>query len=554
MTRGMIYKLVFIIAIILFSVILILPTVDKKEMKISLYADAAPEQVAAVQERFHKKDYDVSSRDGVISVKGYGINDAVMNEMKIFPGVRDVQIRPHWTEKAVLAKKMNLGLDLQGGMNLVLRADFESIERKQGKKLTDSEKNDITQQALELLRNRIDKFGVSEPSIRPRGVEAIEIQLPGVKDPGSVKKAIGTTGRVEYRLVSDEYTRRAGEWLKANIAVLKGQKIPETSEEQFTLLSAIEKGMKLPAAFELLFFFERDEKTKKIYPVYPIALAREVALAGDDISKAWVGTDEYGRLAVHFTTTPEGASKFADVTSEKNHGKKLAIMIDDKVRSAPQINVQISTGQALIQGDFTIEEVNTLSRIIKEGALPVNLTIIEERTVGPSLGRDAIDAGIKATLLAFSVVMIFMIVYYKLAGVIAVVGLILNFVFMLAMLSWLGFTLTLPGIAGLILTIGMAVDGNVLIYERMKEEIRNGKSVRVTVTNGFDRAFWAIVDSNVTTLIAAFVLSQFGTGPIKGFAVSLSIGLISSMFVVLYVTRFVYEIISSTLNVNKLSI
>ena len=554
MTRGMIYKAMFIVAILVFAVLLILPTIGKREMSIVPEKDATAEQVADLEKHFTGAGFLVVKKDAVISVSGYGINDAVMNEAKIIPGVKDVHILPHWSEKALLAKKMNLGLDLQGGMNLVMRADFESIEHKQEKKLTDAEKMDITQQALELLRNRIDKFGVSEPSIRPRGAEAIEIQLPGVKDPMSVKKAIGTTGRVEYRLVDDEYTRLAGLWLKNNIQTLKEGKIPEDLEQQYAILGEAAKAIGLPARSELLFFYERDENTKKIMPAYPIALEKEVALAGNDISKAWVGNDEYGRLSVHFTTTPDGASKFATVTSAKNHGRKLAIIIDEKVRSAPQVNVQITTGQALIQGDFTLEEVNTLARIIKEGALPVNLVIIEERTVGPSLGQDAIDAGIKATILAFSVVMIFMVVYYRLSGFIASIGLIVNIVCQLALLSWLGFTLTLPGIAGFILTLGMAVDSNVLIYERMREEQRSGKSPRIAVVNGFDRAFWAIVDSNITTLIAAFVLSQFGTGPIKGFAVTLSIGLISSLFVVLYVTRFVFELLSLSKNLKKLSV
>ncbi|HSV95414.1 MAG TPA: protein translocase subunit SecD [Spirochaetota bacterium] len=554
MTRGMIYKAMFIVAILVFAVLLILPTVGKREMSVVLEKDATAEQVADLEKRFTGGGMLVVRTDGVVSVSGYGINDAVMNEVKIISGVKDVRILPHWSEKALLAKKMNLGLDLQGGMNLVMRADFESIEHKQGKKLTDSEKRDITQQALELLRNRIDKFGVSEPSIRPRGVEAIEIQLPGVKDPMSVKKAIGTTGRVEYRLVDDEYTRLAGLWLKNNVHRLKEGKIPEDVEQQYTILEEAAKAIGLSPKSELLFFYERDEKTKKILPAYPIALEKKVALAGDDISRAWVGHDEFGRLSVHFTTTPDGASKFATVTSAKNHGRKLAIVIDEKVRSAPQVNVQITTGQALIQGDFTLEEVNTLTRIIKEGALPVNLVIIEERTVGPSLGQDAIDAGIKATIMAFSVVMIFMVAYYKLSGFIASVGLILNMICQLALLSWLGFTLTLPGIAGFILTLGMAVDSNVLIYERIREEQRSGKSPRIAVVNGFERAFWAIVDSNITTLIAAFVLSQFGTGPIKGFAVTLSIGLISSLFVVLYVTRFVFELLSLSKNLKKLSV
>ena len=419
------------------------------------------------------------------------------------------------------------------------------------KKLTDKDKTDLTQQALELIRNRIDKFGVAEPSIRPRGIDAIEIQLPGVKDPEAVKKAIGTTGRVEYRLVDDEYTGKAGEWLKANY---KGKTLPEDAESQDKLLADIAAGMKLPNDREVLYYWDRKKDTNKIIPAYPIVLMREVAIAGNDISKAWIGQDEYGGLAVHFTTTADGATKFADVTAKKNWGKKLAIVIDDKVRSAPRLNVQITSGQAMINGNFTYEEVNTLTRIIKEGALPVDLNIIEERTVGPSLGQDSIDSGVKAAILGIAAVIILMAMYYKLAGVIAGIGLILNTIFQMAILSWLGFTLTLPGIAGIILSVGMAVDANVLIYERMKEELRSGKSVRMAVSLGFDRAFWAIFDGNLTTLISAFVLAQFGTGPIKGFAVTLTIGLLASMFVALYITRFVYELISLNKKIKRLSI
>ncbi|MDY6933849.1 MAG: protein translocase subunit SecD [Spirochaetota bacterium] len=547
----MIYKLIFILFIIVFSIILIFPTIGNKKMEIVLNLDASLNDIDAIKKRFSSGDYYVSKEDNKIIVEGINLNDAIMNEVKIFPGVKETEIVPHWAEKAVLAKKINLGLDLQGGMHLVLRANFGKIEKKMNKELTKSDKNEITQQALELLRNRIDKFGVSEPSIRPRGNEAIEIQLPGVKNPKIVKKVIGTTGRVEYRLVDGEYSKKANNWLKLNY---KDEELPQSSDEQTLLLTKISRGIKLPRNLELLFFYKMNKEIKKIYPAHITALEKNVSLAGNDISKSWVGQDEYGRLAVHFTTTPDGASKFAQVTSEKNHGKKLSIIIDDKVRSAPQINVQITTGQAVIQGDFTPDEVNTLARIIKEGALPVDLEIIEERTVGPSLGQDSIEFGINAIMIGFIGVMIFMIFYYKVAGIIADLGLMLNMIFMLALLSWLGFTLTLPGIAGFILTVGMAVDANVIIYERIKEELRNGKSIRMSVVNGFDRAFWTIFDANLTTLIAAFILSQFGTGPIKGFAVTLFIGIICSMFVALYITRFIYEIISLNKRVKKLRI
>ena len=551
MSRGLIYKGIFIICIILFAIILILPTVGKNTLRVVMSTTATQEDIQAVKLRFPESNYTITARENELFIEGYNLNVAVMNEVKQYHGVVDAQLLPHWAEKALLAKKINLGLDLQGGSYLVLQANYHKIEEKTGKPLTNTEKNEITEQALELLRNRVDKFGVAEPSIRPKGNDAIEIQLPGVKDPEAVKKAIGTTGQVEYRLVDDVYTQKANQWLKQYYA---GKALPEEQLELNKLADTLSNAIALPDTLELMFYYERHPQTGKLFAAYPMVLEKKVALAGSDISKAWVATDEYQQLAVHFNTTPEGAAKFAEVTSEKNQGRKLAIVIDDKVRSAPSIRVQINTGQAIIQGDFTHEEVTALARIIKEGALPVDLSIVEERTVGPTLGLDSIQSGVKAFVVGVTGIMLFMFVYYKFSGLIADFGLVLNGIFMLALLSWLGFTLTLPGIAGFILTMGMAVDANVLIYERIKEELRAGKTPRMAVTQGFSRAFWTIFDSNITTLLSAFVLSQFGTGPIKGFAVTLSIGIICSMFVALYITRFIFEMITSRGTLQKLSI
>jgi len=551
MSRGLIYKGIFIICIILFAIILILPTVGKNTLRVVMSTTATQEDIQAVKLRFPESNYTITARENELFIEGYNLNVAVMNEVKQYHGVVDAQLLPHWAEKALLAKKINLGLDLQGGSYLVLQANYHKIEEKTGKPLTNTEKNEITEQALELLRNRVDKFGVAEPSIRPKGNDAIEIQLPGVKDPEAVKKAIGTTGQVEYRLVDDVYTQKANQWLKQYYA---GKALPEEQLELHKLADTLSNAIALPDTLELMFYYERHPQTGKLFAAYPMVLEKKVALAGSDISKAWVATDEYQQLAVHFNTTPEGAAKFAEVTSEKNQGRKLAIVIDDKVRSAPSIRVQINTGQAIIQGDFTHEEVTALARIIKEGALPVDLSIVEERTVGPTLGLDSIQSGVKAFVVGVTGIMLFMFVYYKFSGLIADFGLLLNGIFMLALLSWLGFTLTLPGIAGFILTMGMAVDANVLIYERIKEELRAGKTPRMAVTQGFSRAFWTIFDSNITTLLSAFVLSQFGTGPIKGFAVTLSIGIICSMFVALYITRFIFEMITSRGTLQKLSI
>ncbi|HPY04215.1 MAG TPA: protein translocase subunit SecD, partial [Spirochaetota bacterium] len=239
----------------------------------------------------------------------------------------------------------------------------------------------------------------------------------------------------------------------------------------------------------------------------------------------------------------------------KNIGKRLAIIIDNMIKSAPTIQTQISDGRANITGNFTFDEANILTKVINEGALPVDLKIAEERTVGPSLGQDSIDAGMRALMVGACAVILFMLIYYKGSGIIANICLIMNMMILLALLSMMGFTITLPGIAGLILTIGMAVDANVIIYERIKEELRHGKTPRAAVDAGFDRAFWTIFDSNITTLLAALILSRIGSGPIKGFAVTLSVGIISSMIAALFVSKMIFHIIvNSKKNMKSLSI
>ncbi|MFC1670782.1 protein translocase subunit SecD [Spirochaetota bacterium] len=524
-------------------------------MKIVFFKSATTEQIDSVKKRFSSDEFVVKSKENALTVTGINLTDANMNEMRSqFNGVKEVVFQKHWVEEYFLSKKVNLGLDLQGGMHIVLRAKFEKIAeelKKQNKELTETVKNEITQQALELMRNRVDKFGVSEPLIRPRGNEAIEIQLPGIKNPEAVKKALRDTGRLEYRFVDETYTAKAVEWFRENY---KEEKLPLDSKNQDDLLKKMKEGIKLPGKFTALYLFHRDKDSKKVYPKSPLVLMMKKALVGTDIEQASVDRDELGRIVVRFKTTPAGAAKLSKATNEKNKGKRLAIILDDKVRSAPSINEQITTGSGHITGGFTFDEASTLARIIKEGALPVPLEIVEERTVGPSLGQDSIESGVKAILIGLAGVILFMLIYYKFAGIIATVGLVLNLVIMTALLSLLGFTLTLPGIAGFILTVGMAVDANVIIYERIKEEIAAGKSVRMSIISGFDKAFYTIVDANLTTLIAMFILSQFGTGPIKGFANTLMIGIISSMFVALYITRFIYELISLNKKIKRLSI
>jgi preprotein translocase subunit SecD len=551
MTRGHIYKGLFILLIIALSIMLVLPTFGNKNMEIYLDDNATGENIEIIKKRFSSSNYKFEKIDKTITISGRNLTDAIMNEVRTFKDVRDVKILKHWAENVFLAKKINLGLDLQGGMLVVLQANYAKREKREGKSLSEQDKSDLTQQALELIRNRIDRFGVSEPSIRPKGNDAIEVQLPGVKNPQGVKDAFRNTGKVEYRLVDEIYTTEAKKWIKSN---LKDEKFPEEANLLDQMLEKIAADIKLPDTFELFYLYDIHKGSKKLRPQYPIALEKKIALAGMDISKAWVGRDEVGRLAVHFTTTSDGASKLSEVTSKKNHTKRMAIMIDDKVRSAPAINVQITTGQALINGNFSMDEVTTLTRIIKEGALPVDLQIIEERTVGPTLGQDSIESGFRAGIIALIGVMLFNLIYYKVSGFLADIGLFLNMIFMLALCSMIGFTLTVPGIAGFVLSAGMAVDATVLIFERIKEELKAGKSVRMSIKYGFDRVFWAIFDSNVSNLVAAFILMQFGTGPIKGFAVTLTIGVISSMFVALFVLKYIFELVSFNKKLKKLYI
>jgi len=326
MSRGVIYKLIFIILLIAFAVVLILPTAGEREMNVFLRDDVTTEQVEAIAARFSRDGHEVIRKEDSVAVKGYGLNDAVMNEARTLPGVKDVKFVTHWAEeRPIRAKRINLGLDLQGGMQLVLIPNFSALERRLGKQLSDEERNDAGQQALELLRNRVDQFGVSEPQLRRRESGAIEIQLPGVRDPEAVKRLIGTTGRVEYRLVDDDYSRKAEEWLRGNNEI-KEKGLPLEPEKQRELLELITRDSKVPENLEVLFFFERVPNTKKLVPARPMALEKKLSLAGDDISKAYRAYDDYGRLCVSFSTTTQGSAKFAEATSKKTPSEAISLI------------------------------------------------------------------------------------------------------------------------------------------------------------------------------------------------------------------------------------
>ncbi len=499
---------------------------------------------------------------------------------------------PSWWSKVLPSEKVHLGLDLQGGMYLLLTVEGDKavesyveqiknnlkddlkdqgipvgkLESEKGRivlefsgakekvdnllstrfttlrelsssgeggiwkvqlvldsKEADFVKKRAIDQALEIIRNRIDQFGVSEPEITLQGTDRILVQLPGIRDPQRAINLIGQTALLEFKLVDEE--GNIEEALKGNI----------------------------PPGDIILYEKSVDRQTGAMRKL-PFLLKEKTLMTGEFIKDARVSLDsQFHEPYVAMEFTDVGGRLFEQITGA-NVKKRLAIILDNSVYSAPVIQERIAGGRAQITGRFTTEQAKDLAVVLRSGALPAPVKILEQRTVGPSLGQDSIHQGLVSTLISAALVVLFMIVYYKFAGVIADVALVLNIVITLAVLALFRATLTLPGIAGLVLSVGMAVDANILIHERIKEELRFGKTVRAAIDQGYHRAFSAIIDSNLTTLISGIILYQFGTGPVKGFAVTLSIGILANIFTAVYITRIIFDYVSLRPGVKTLSI
>ena len=401
-----------------------------------------------------------------------------------------------------IENKLKLGLDLRGGVHIVLEIDDSKLPEN-------SKLEDALAKSLEIIRRRVDELGLTEPVIQPQGEKWIVVQMPGVQDPGKAKKIIGKTARWEFRMVvePEELAFCQGE---------DGEVDKDYLPDDIVMLPMKEDGSE-------------------------IALKRESSLDGSYLEDATVTLDEFGSPRVSFRLRKEGEKIFADLTGA-NVGRRLAIMLDNLVYSAPVIRERISGGEGVISGKFNMEEVEALVLVLRAGALPVPINIISERVVGPTLGADSVHKGSTAASLGLLLVVLFMIFYYRASGVIADLAVFLNILFLLAVMAKLGAVLTMPGIAGIILTIGVSVDANVLIFERIREELRLGKTVRTAIEAGYNRALWTIIDSHVTTLITAVVLFQFGTGPIRGFAVTLFWGVSINLFTAFWVTKAIFDI------------
>ena len=517
-----------------------------------------------------------------------------------FPNTPAFKYMPSWWQDNMPSKGISLGLDLQGGIHLVYEVEGEEAVRNSVQRIAQAAQSAIAEkglkdqvklsgeqiqlipgslearkiiennypdlaahegagmvtyaisgksaqdiktnavdQALEVIRNRVDQFGVAEPVIQRQGENEIVVELPGIKDPTRALQIIGKTALLEFKVVDDT---------SPVAAQIPGSAIPGEEAQILSQFSG-----KIPADDQILFGRVVDRESGTVR-VVPYLLKKQALITGAYLTEARVAIDpRFNEPYVELKFNPEGAKLFDQITAA-NVKKRLAIILDNNVYSAPVIRERISGGNAQISGGFSMQEAKDLAIVLKAGALKAPLKMLQNVTVGPSLGRDSIRAGMKAGIAALIVVLGFMVFYYKLSGLIADFAVVLNLLLLMGSMASLNATLSLPGIAGVILAIGMAVDSNVLMFERMREELRAGKTPKAAVESGYQKAFWTIFDSHITTLITSAVLFQFGTGPIKGFAVTLSLGVAINLFTALIGTKTIFDILHLKREVRKLSI
>lgn len=487
-----------------------------------------------------------------------GLEDegAVVDRVEAVPGAPDRhdddRVRVHFAAadgKPTLEKlvKKNKGWALS--VDSAASTDTEVVLSPDPKVL-DRRRDEAIEQAIEVIRNRIDQYGVGEPTIQRQGEERVLVQLAGVENPAEAKALIQNTALLEFKLIDS----KAENDLKESLAGLKfGDLTEDNAKKDAEAKVNAALAAKLPVGSTWLFEVKRDKITRKIVQAYPRIVKKETLLSGAFLSDARVDFGQLHNPQVALRFDSEGARRFADITGE--HAREfLAIVLDNTIYSAPVIRQRISGGNAVIEGGFDSREAHNLAIVLRAGSLPAPLVLLEERTVGPELGQKSVQDGKIATLVSTAAVMLFMVIYYRRGGMLANVALMLNLVFLMAGLAAFRATLTLPGIAGIALTLAMDVDANIIILERIREELRAGKTPRSAMEAGYDRAFSAIFDSKLTTLIAGLILYQFGTGPVRGFAVTLSLGLVIGMFTALVFTRMVYDYVFATRRVTTLSV
>jgi preprotein translocase subunit SecD len=434
---------------------------------------------------------------------------------------------------------VQLGLDLSGGLSIVLQADMDSLKERLGRDLTEEDRTDAVNRALEVLNSRIDRFGLTEPVIRRQGANQIYVEIPGAADPERINSIIMGKGGLAFHIVDRDAAVAFNQYYSTH---------PTTT---FDNAGNLMDPTIVPSDVVIRGVYTKDRYGLDEFTGYT-AVKKEIGLDGNHIQSALVERNNLdGKPEVTFLLDSEGGEIFYQLTSA-NIGTPLAIVLDDRVKS--QATIQSAIRDQVRLTGFAQEEANNIALTLRTAALPVELEVITQQTIGASMGEDTIRQGLYALLGGLAVVMIFMLIFYKGSGINAVIAQVLNIYLMGSILSAFNFTLTLPSIAGFILTIGMAVDANVIIFERMKEELRLGKTRKAAIDAGFDKAFWAIMDSNITTFIAALFLSQLGSGPIQGFAVSLAIGVFSSVFTALFVSRLIFDFGTDVIGSKQLSV
>ena len=457
----------------------------------------------------------------------------VYSLLSAFPSQNELfsTIEAYYRDELLEAKKLSnnvlqLGLDLRGGMSVLVEADKEGYEEERGTELSDAELSALIAEDIEILTARIDQFGVTEPDIRQQGSDRILIEVPGETDPERVDSFLRGTGSLTFHLVDSELTSRVNRDYKDYSAA-------------FAADGSVITPSYIPSGRTLYGYYTEDEYGIDTLQQF-VVIYDEVALDGSHLDSVRVDRDQRTqRPVVNFHLDSEGGKIFYSFTSA-NVGKALSVVMDGKVKSVATINSAISQDVQL-SGGFTEEEAESIAVTLKTASLPIELQVVSQQSVGATLGDDSVSVALKAIIAGVVLVVIFMVAWYGKTGLIADLALLMNFYMMIAVLSALHFTLTLSSIAGLVLTMGMAVDANVIIFERMKDELRAGKSSFEAVGEGFAHAFWTIMDSNVTTIIAAIVLSIFGSSTVKGFANTLAVGIACSLFTSLFVTHLVFD-------------
>ncbi len=436
------------------------------------------------------------------------------------------------------ANAVKLGLDLSGGMSIIIKADLSAVTGSSGDAST-SAKKEAMNLAIDTITSRIDKFGLTEPVIRQQGEDRIYVEIPGAADADKINSIIMGRGLLAFHIVDDDATQAFYSYYNSNPT--------RTFDADYNLIDP----SIIPADTTVLGVYSKDAYGLDERQGF-LVIKKEAALEGKHLQQVSTTTSQTNEPLVVFELDKEGAGIFATVTTE-NQGKRLAIVSDDKIKSAPNIREPITGGTGTISG-FSADEAENLKTILRTAWLNVPLQLENQQVIGASMGEQAINQGLMALQWGLIAVLAFMLIWYRSAGINACIAQILNLYIVFSVLSAFNLTLTLPSIAGMILTIGMAVDANVVIFERIKEELALHKSREAAIQTGFDHAFWAIMDSNITTFIAALFLSILGTGPIKGFAYSLTIGVVSSVFTALFVSRLIFDFGTETLHHKKLYI